>query len=92
MNPGERREPRGWQLRHAGGNAYRFAKEALTVFTVLKAHHLAPSESASTTESPNGTMSGPYAGFVKQIGSTEAAAEVASGTDRCTRAGSHIRR
>jgi NAD(P)-dependent dehydrogenase (short-subunit alcohol dehydrogenase family) len=65
----------GWR----GGNAYRFSKEALTVYTVLKAHHLAPLGIRINTESPNGTMSGLYAGFVEQMGSAEAAAEVASG-------------
>ncbi|MEV5848616.1 SDR family oxidoreductase [Streptomyces sp. NPDC051985] len=65
----------GWQ----GGNAYRFSKEALTVYTVLKAHHLAPLGIRINTESPNATKSGLYAGFVEQMGSAEAAAEVASG-------------
>ncbi len=65
----------GWQ----GGNAYRFSKEALTVYTFLKAHQLAPLGIRINTESPNATMSGLYRGFIDQMGGEEQAAAVASG-------------
>ncbi|WP_016694366.1 SDR family oxidoreductase [Rhodococcus rhodochrous] len=73
--------PESWTSPAPGpnGTAYRFSKDALTVYTMLKAQQLRPLGIRVNSQSPNGTKSGLYSNFVASVGDAEKAVEMTVG-------------